>query len=102
SVLVTRDVKTAAAVEGIGAQTALEHIIVGVAREDIVKVRAANVFDRNIGVAGGGAGIVQRVRQSEGDPGGRWGIINGIAAVITRAERPRHAVEGVRMITAEE
>src|SRR4029078_9988308 len=31
SVLVTRDVKTAAAVEGIGAQTALEHIIVGVA-----------------------------------------------------------------------
>ena len=47
-----------ATMERIVPQPALQHVVVAVAGEDVVEIRAAQVFDRDEDIACGGTGVV--------------------------------------------
>src|SRR3981081_369303 len=64
--LVTRGIKAAATVERIDPGSALEHVVAAIAGQGVVEIGAAQVFDRDVGIA------LLRPLLSGG--GGCWGV----------------------------
>ena len=80
---VRRRVIARAAIKLVTQAPAFEHVVAAISGQLVVEGRAGQVFDAVIGIAGGFAGITQRIHQADMHAGLRIGIAGRVAAGAT-------------------